>query len=127
MHPAKKLRHEPAADQIFVKKALDTERMFCYTHGSPIFRTYVSYISFTLITGRAETRLHMHVGVFQSAPAGRGGTSNGSKKPRDAQHHRSRRVAAITHADHASGNLVALGGVYCDSAAGAAGDLCDYG
>jgi len=37
----KKLRHNCAADQISVKKVLDTERMFCYTHVSPIFRTYV--------------------------------------------------------------------------------------
>ena len=58
------LRHEYAADQIFVKKVLDTERMFCYTHVSPIFRTYVSYIPFTMITARAEIRLHMHVGVL---------------------------------------------------------------
>src|SRR5262249_50564450 len=53
----------PAADQISVKKVLDTERMFCYTHVSPINRTYVSYRSFTMIAGRAETRLPMHVGV----------------------------------------------------------------
>src|SRR3954447_21703377 len=57
------LRHKRAADQILVKKTLDSEHMFCYNHVSPISRTYVSYRSFTLITARAETRLPMHVGV----------------------------------------------------------------
>src|SRR6266498_3457719 len=66
-------------------------------------------------------------GRFPKRPGFKGGTINGSKKPRDAQHHRSRRVAALTHEDRASGNLIALDGIYCDSAAGAAGDLCDYG